>query len=174
MKPLEIHERAKLVASFRQALNNKKDINTQLRKSISEGEIHYSEAKFSRPVSANAHLVSLIIRDHTYKRMIGSYSSPEVFWKQLHSLYIASIEFGVAKSMLNVQKFIHANKEAKIVSLPSCEFYGIVKIFNNDKFDMEVANKLTSQVQRAYANCQSELVGGELCRDGVVKDNEYI
>lgn len=172
MQPVNEEIRRQLMTSFKNALKTKKEIRSELiaRAKLEKKDDDYKKYKSLipklHPVSESSHLMALIIRDFSYKRMLKSYQSPRSLWKQLSELYEMKFEFSHAQSLLRIQNQF-SNGVQDIASVKRTKFYDLVKLFNNGEYDPVVAMTLSKQIERAFANCQSEMVSGGYMRDGV-------
>lgn len=154
MNTIEKEVRLGMIASFRNAVNDKKDMRSEFAKSIKDGNKDHGSLVFPRPISANAHLLALLLRKKDYSKIVKSYSNPTQFWERMLLLNKAAYEYTLAKQASFYSEIVGGET---IFSIKDKEFYGLVKLFNNEVFDEEIAEILVSVVSDCLDDMTAQL-----------------
>lgn len=149
MIPFTKEMRRDMIASFRSAIKDKKELRIAAMKEFnSEPDLPKAERNLPyklRPISANAHILALIIKNKPYEKMLESYSHPADFWKQMYELYGITQEYQRKTDLSRVLERLDGVKAYP--STRETEFYSLVKLFNNQVFDADVASVLSEAVE---------------------------
>lgn len=153
---LEKSYRQRMIASYRKTLKLQKISRVGAMKEHKVNNTTKELIERPAATSANAHLLALVFLNKDYQAMLKSFSTPQAFWSQMIRLTneFAPADYSKEKTKVSLmigEVFVNTPNPGK------GEVEEIVKVFNNGKYDRDIAFLMGRKLPQVLIRCIQEL-----------------